>query len=1042
MAVVRRLLPALAGILLSAAHLGAQEATGNIKGTVVDSASKQPLTNVSVTVEGTSRRTITRADGSFDLTSVPAGTQSVRVRRIGFGTLTQNVTVPSGGTVTVEFGLVPQAAVLTEMVVTGYGSQRREAITGSVATIDANVANVGVVSNATQLIQGRVAGVSIIQNNGEPGAGAQIRIRGGTSISASNDPLYVIDGVAIENVQTEPGGVGVSGEPPLPRNPLNTLNPADIESITILKDAAATAIYGARAANGVILIETKKGSASSVDVEYDGYLAMSAAAKSLDLLNGDQYRAFVQGQVDLNTACNTPVVLPACSKVGLPGTSLTALRNFNTNWEDKVTRESATSNQNLSFTGGGRDTRYRASVNYMDQQGVALANGFKRLQGRLNGTHQTFSGRLRLGLNLTTSQVNNKYLPFNDVSGFEGGVFTNMVNFNPTFPVDTIDPTTGLKSYYEIGKGAQSVRNPVALAEQIDDVANTNRNMASATASFDVVNHLTAQMNLGVDRSRSRRETFWPAANPVGAVTNGLARQEQRDLQSLTLQNLLNYTNQYGTTEVEVIGGYEYNAYDVSGFGAEAHNFLTDAFGFNNLGAGATLLPPFSFNEESKLVSFFSRANVGFQEKYFVTGVLRRDGSSKFGEGNKWAVFPAVSASWRLSSEDFMRGGSITDLRLRAGWGLQGNPAVPAYASLIKLESQNGARYPFGGVAATGVAPTQNENKNLKWEQTTQTNVALDFGYKDNLLKGSIEYYNKDTKDLLLTVSVPQPAAVSTRLENIGRVNNKGLELNMDAQMIRKAKLDWILGGLLTIERNKVVDLGGRSFIATGDVSGQGQSGQVSQRILPGQPLGTFYGPRFIRVETAAGANAGKQLFKCVTPSATCVNGETTAPAGTDYEIIGNANPKFSFSISNQVTWGNFDLSALVRSDIGKDVFNNTALVYSTKGNALQNKNFLSAALSDPTDIREPAIFSSRWIEKGSFVRLQNITLGYTLPARLLGQAKGGRVYVSGDNVFLITKYKGYDPEVHVDNGLAARGTDYLTYPRARTFTTGVRLAF
>lgn len=1039
MAVVRSLFPVLAGVLLSAAQLGAQEATGNIRGTVVDSASKQPLTNVSVTVEGTARRTITRADGSFDLSAVPAGTQSVRVRRIGFGTHTQNVTVPPGGTVTVEFGLVPQAAVLTEMVVTGYGSQRREAITGSVATIDANIANVGMVSNATQLIQGRVAGVSIIQNNGEPGAGVQIRVRGGTSISASNDPLYVIDGVAIENVQTEPGGVGVSGEPPLPRNPLNTLNPADIESITILKDAAATAIYGARAANGVILIETKKGSAGAVDVEYDGYLAMSTAAKSLDLLNGDQYRAFIQDQVAQGAACAAQVPATVC---GLPGASLAALKTSNTNWEDEVTRASATSNQNLSFTGGGRDTRYRASVNYMDQQGVALANGFKRVQGRLNGTHQTFSGRLRLGLNLTTSQVNNKYLPFNDVAGFEGGVFTNMVNFNPTFPVDTLNPLTGQKAYYEIGVGAQSVRNPVALAEQIDDVANTNRNMASATASFDVVNHLTAQMNLGVDRSRSRRETYWPASNPVGAVTKGLARQEQRDLQSVTLQNLLNYTNQFDVHEIEVIGGYEYNAYDVSGFGAEAHNFLTDAFGFNNLGAGATLLPPFSFREESKLVSFFSRANYGFQEKYFLTGVLRKDGSSKFGEGNKWATFPAVSASWRISSEDFMRGGSITDLRLRAGWGLQGNPAVPAYASLIKLESQSGARYPFGGVAATGVAPTQNENKNLKWEQTAQTNFALDFGWKDNLLKGSLEYYTKDTKDLLLTVSVPQPAAVSTRLENIGKVSNKGLEFNMDAQMIQKAKLDWILGGVLTIERNKVVDLGGRSFIATGDVSGQGQSGQVSQRILPGEPLGTFYGPRFIRVETAAGPNAGKQLFKCVTASASCVSGETTAPAGTDYEIIGNANPKFSFSINNQVTWGNVDLSALVRSDIGKDVFNNTALVYSTKGNALQNKNFLSSALSDPTGIREPAIFSSRWIEKGSFVRLQNLTVGYTLPARVLGQAKQGRLYVSADNLFLITKYKGYDPEVHVDNGLAARGTDYLTYPRARTFTTGVRLAF
>jgi iron complex outermembrane receptor protein len=883
-------------------------------------------------------------------------------------------------------------------------------------------------------------------------------VRGGSSISASNDPLYVIDGVAIENVQTEPSGPGVAGSPSLPRNPLNSINPSDIESITILKDAAATAIYGARAANGVVLIETKKGAAGAVDVEYDGYIAMATQAKYLEVLNGNEYRAFVQDQIADSTACANEAIPRKC---GLGPSSLQLLRNSNTDWEKKITRRAPTSNQNLSFTGGGRDTRYRASLNYMDQQGIALANGLKRVQGRLNGTHQTFSGRLRLGLNMTSSQVNNKYLPFNNTSGFEGAVFTNVVNFNPTFPVDTLNLITGKRDFYEIGSGAQSVRNPVALARQVDDQANTNRNMGSANASFDIVNHLTTQMNIGVDRSRSRRQTYIPAASPVGATVNGLAQQEQRDLQSVTLQNLLNYTNHFDVHEIEVIGGYEFNDYDQGGFGIQTQNFLTDAFGFNNLAAGGSVQVPFSWREESRLVSFFSRANYGLRDKYFLTGVVRRDGSSKFGKGNKWAVFPAVSASWRISSEEFMRGNSITDLRVRAGWGLQGNPGVPAYASLIKLEAGSGYRYPWGtgGVPKTGVAPTQNGNENLKWEQTAQTNVALDFGWKDNLLKGTIEYYTRNTEDLILTVSVPQPAAVPTRLENVGKLTNKGLELNLDAQMIRKANLNWILGGILTVERNKIVELRSKNdIINTGDVSGQGQSGQVSQRLMAGYPIGTFYGPVFTRVasetEVIVGATetdtlwiAGQQLFRCTTgsvtaPDTTCSGGETRLPKGRDYTVIGNANPKFRFSISNNITWGNFDISALIRSDIGMDVFNNTALVYSTKGNALQNKNFLKSALSDPTDIREPAIFSSRWIENGSFVRLQNLTIGYGLPSRLLGQAKQGRVYVSGDNLFLITKYKGYDPEVHVEAGLASRGVDYLTYPRARTFTTGVRLAF
>jgi iron complex outermembrane receptor protein len=1008
---------------------------------VVDSASSQALTNVSVTVEGTQYRTITRTDGTYDITNVPAGDHTVRIRRIGYATLVKPVTVSAGQTATLDFAVNPQAAVLTEMVVTGYGSQRREAITGSVATIDASVANKGVVSNATQLLQGRVAGVNIIQNGGEPGSGIQIRVRGGTSISASNEPLYVIDGVPIENVQTEPSGIGIGGGASLPRNPLNSLNPTDIESITVLKDAAATAIYGARAANGVILIETKKGS-GPVAVEYSSYVATASPAKHLEVLSGNEYRSFVQAEVAKGTACAAATPATVC---GLPNSVLAGLRTANTNWEDEVMRSAITHNHDLAFSGGGGTTRYRASLNYMDNEGVTLDNGFRRYQGRLNGTHQTLNNRMRLGMNLTASQVNNNYIPFENTGGFEGGVFANMVMFNPTFPIDTVNPATGEHNYYEIGKGRQSVRNPVALARQVDDVATTNRILGSATATYDVISHLTAQMNVGVDRARGRREMYLPAASPVGAEWNGRARQEQRDVSSQTLQTLLTYNNNFlADHELEVVGGYEFNQYHVGGFFAEARNFLTDAFGFNNLEAGAEVIRPGSSDSTSRLVSFFGRANYGFRNKYFLTGVVRRDGSSRFGKDHKWAVFPAVSASWRISSEEFMQGNPFTDLRLRASYGLQGNPAVPPYASLLLLAADNGARYPFGDVSTTGVAPTRNPNPELKWEQSAQMDVALDFGWKDNLLKGTVEYYNKNTKDLLLTVSVPAGAPVSTRLENIGKVKNHGIEMNLDGQVMRRSNVDWILGGILTMERNEVVDLGGRTFITTGNVSGQGQSGQVSQRIMPGQPLGTFFGPKFVRVETAAGPNKGKQLFTCVpaTGRTDCVGGLTTSPTGSDYGIIGNANPDYQLGITNQLRWGRFDISALIRANIGQDVFNNTALVYSTKSNALQSKNFLKSALDDPTDIREPAIYSSRWIENGSFWRVQNITIGYDLPSRFIGTAKSGQIYVSGDNLLLLTDYSGYDPEVHVDAGLASRGIDYLTYPRPRTFTAGARLAF
>jgi iron complex outermembrane receptor protein len=351
----------------------------------------------------------------------------------------------------------------------------------------------------------------------------------------------------------------------------------------------------------------------------------------------------------------------------------------------------------------------------------------------------------------------------------------------------------------------------------------------------------------------------------------------------------------------------------------------------------------------------------------------------------------------------------------------------------------------------TGVAPVRNPNPHLKWERTAETNVALDYGVLENRFTGSLEYYVKNTSDLLLTVSVPQPAPVDTVLQNVGKLRNQGVEFSLDSRIYDRERMHWSAGLVFSAERNKVVDLGGRSFITTGGVSGQGQSGQVSERIMPGHPLGTFFGPRFVRVAAdtrIVGTDTiwrpGQQLFACSSTRATCVSGLTTTPAGEDYGVIGNANPDFTIGLHSEADWGRFDFSFLVRGAFGQDVFNNTALVYSTKGNALQDKNFLASALNDPTGIHEPAIFSSRWIENASFVRLQNVTLGYTFDLPRIGGLAGRttRLYVSGDNLLLLTDYSGYDPEVHAEAGLASRGIDYLSYPRPRTFTVGTRISF
>ena len=998
------------------------------------------MQSVTVTIEGTQRGAITRVDGGFLLVDVPAGTSRLRVTRIGYTPQLKDVAIAAGQVANVRFVMQAVAANLGAVVVTGYGSQRKEAVTGSVATINADEANVGAIANPTQLLAARAPGVNVTLNSGEPGAGAQVRIRGGTSISASNDPLYVIDGVPLQNNESEARGYGIGGSPALGRNPLNAINPSDIASITVLKDAGATAIYGSRGANGVVLIETKKGRAGQATMEYETYAAFGQAANTLGFVGGDAYRAFVTAQA-ANTANSTAL-----------RASLTTLKSGlgagSTDWEKETQRTSLTQNHNIAFAGGNQTTTFRASLNYADQQGIVISNGFKRLQARLNGNHEALNGKLRIGLNLSSTRIENNYLPFENTGGFEGGVFQNVAVFNPTRPIYVTNATSQQQTFFEIGLGRQSVRNPVALAIQTQDDGQTLRTLANVTTSYSIFPSLIAQLNVGTDRSNGQRNIYLPRGGAVGSEFGGLAQQAQRALSNQTLQTLLTWSPTVGhDVDFDIVGGYEYTDFDNTDFSAQSQGFTTDALGYNNLGAGARPQIPQSYQEQSRLVSFFSRANLGYKNRYFLTGVLRRDGSSRFGDANKWAVFPAVSGSWLISDEEFGKSLPFSQLKLRAGFGLQGNQAVAPYASLATLAPDGGARYIFGNTVFNGIVPNVNPNPNLKWEQSSQANIAIDYGFREGKYSGSLEYYSKKTTDLLLTVPISQTGAsfVSTQLQNIGAVQNRGLEFSLDARLYerRNEGLNLTGGLVLSVERNKVLDLGKASFIQTSGISGQGQSGTFIQRIIPGQPIGTFFGREF------AGFNAaGAQTFNKYTitrnaagiETSRVLNGTTTSADSATQIIIGNANPTFSLGLRTNGTWKHFDASWLWRAEQGRDVFNNTDLVYGTKANVTQGKNFLASALASPEGLTEPSVPSSRYIENGSFFRLQNVTVGYAF--KLPGSGRPVRAYVSGDNLLLFTPYTGYDPEVFIDAGLASRGVDYLSYPRARTFTTGFRVQF
>jgi TonB-dependent starch-binding outer membrane protein SusC len=1001
----------------------AQQTTGTITG-VVTGTGGQPLAGASVAVTGTTLGTQTGADGRFTITAVPSGQRNVRATFAGFGESVQQVNVVAAQTVTVNIQLTAQVFQLEELVAVGYGTQRREAITGSVATISAAEGLVGQITAPTEILRGRVPGVYIVQNDGSPGAGANVRIRGGTSISASNEPLYVIDGVPIQNVPTEAPQLGQNNA--LGRNPLNLINPNDIETITVLKDASATAIYGSRGANGVVLITTRRGAAGRVELTYDTYVAQAQPTKYIGVLTGNEYRTFVQQQIAAGV---------------LPADRANSLGAANTDWEREVLRNALTHNHNLSFSGGSQATQYFGSLSYMNQQGIVRSSGLERLAGRINARQQAFEDRLRLGLNLNASQVRNDYAPTENTGGFTGTIFTNMLVMNPTHPVLLAEPV-GNQRFFEIAPGAPTVRNPVAIAEQIDDDGISTRILGNVTADFDVLPSLTAQFNVGTDRSEGSRNAYYPRISPLGATTGGQAIVSQRSNFTTTFQSYLTYRLNRGFNDFDILGGYEFTSFSTRQTTAEARDFITDAFRYYNLGAGAVQEPPSSGRSDSRQASFFTRANYGLMNRYFLTGVLRYDGSSRFGEGNQWAVFPALSASWNIADEPFMANQNLfQQLRFKAGWGLQGSQEINPYVALITLGT--GPRAVFGEQTVVGVAPTTNPNPNLKWEETSQWNLGLDYRLAERF-SGTLEFYNKRTYDLLLTVAVPQPAPATNRLENVGSMRNRGIEFALDAQTFSRPNLDLVLGLSGSVDRNEVLSLGPSAFIVTGSVSGQGQSGQNSQRLMPGHSVGTFFGPEYVDVD-----NQGRQLFNRydVTRDAggnitsRTLAGTTLTPGGNDFMVIGDANPDFTLNGRGQLRVGDFDASFLLRGVFGNDVLNNTALVYSTKSAVNQDRNFLRSALNDPIGLREPAIYSSRWIEDGSFVRMQNVTVGYTLPAGLYAGGNA-RVYLSGDNLFILTDYSGYDPEVHTQAGLASRGIDYLNYPNPRTFTAGMRVSF
>jgi len=630
-----------------------------------------------------------------------------------------------------------------------------------------------------------------------------------------------------------------------------------------------------------------------------------------------------------------------------------------------------------------------------------------------------FENKLRLGVRFNPSFIKRHNTPYQQTAGFEGGVFTNVYKMNPTQPV----LLSGGGYYHPANPG---IRNPVALVESIVDETETMRLFLNATAEYDLFSGLTAKLNLGLDRTDASRNIYQPKSLPYAAAFGGRADVRNNEYQNVLFEPTLNYRLNIGASQkLEAWAGYTFQEFENRKAGTAAQGFGTDAFSFDNLEAGSVLLKPFSFRSKNRLISFLGRVIYNISDKYLFNVALRREGSSRFGTDNKWGMFPSGSIGWRLSQESFLQNfRSLTDLKLRVSYGITGNQDIGDYRSIAIVGT--GANAVIGDAIRTGIGRTQIANPDLKWEETSQLNLGLDFGLFADRLSGSIDVYNKKTEGLLLEFDVPQPSEVETRIDNAGAVENKGIEIALNTVNIASGGFFWRTNFNFAANKNEVTALGkGKKEIITGIVSGAGLSAERAQIVRPGEALGTFYGKRFLGYDAE-----GKEILSA------------------NREILGNAQPDYTFGISNSVNYKSVDFRVFVQGVQGFEILNNTRLEYQRPSNATNGINLLRGALADVAAGLSPSAsptLTDRFIEDGSFIRLQNVTLGYTFPTSWFKSLRSLRAYLSADNLFIITDYQGYDPEVNNfagERGVESLGIDYANYPRARTFTFGFNVGF
>jgi TonB-linked SusC/RagA family outer membrane protein len=964
-----------------------------ISGTVTNQETKAPLAGVSVMVSGSQKGTQTDNNGRFTINAAD-GTTLV-FSYVGF----LDFELKAEGQKNISIALATNVKGLSEVVVIGYGTQRKKDLTGSVATVTSKDFQKGVITTPEQMIAGKIPGVSIISNSGAPGSGSTIRIRGGSSLRASNDPLIVVDGVPLDNG-------GVSGSP----NSLSMINSNDIESFTILKDASASAIYGTRASNGVILITTKKGTSGKLKVNFSSVNSVSSLIKKVDVLSADEFRTVVNAN----------------------GTSAqkAMLGTLNTDWQDQIYSNAFATDNNISFSGGINKLPYRISVGFLNQDGILKTGYMQKASVALVLNPTFFQNHLKVDLNIKATNQQSRFA--------NQGAIGGAISFNPTQPVTVNSNRFG--GYFEYLDPATATgltnlagRNPVGLLNQRVDKGTPMRSIGNLTVDykFHFLPELRANLNLGYDVSKGTGTVFVSdsaASDYLSGGTGGQNNQYKQTKTNTLLEFYLDYAKNFTAikSRIDILGGYSFN------------NYLTTNYSFASYNAKGVKYPNtdpnFPFNKpENTLISYFGRLNYSYNDRYLLTATIRRDGSSRFAAANRWALFPSVALAWNMKENFFKKSQTVSEFKLRAGYGITGQQDGIGnydYLSSYSLSASN-ATYQFGNVFYQMYRPS-GYNPNIKWEQTATTNIALDFGFLDNRINGSVDFYYKKTTDLLN--SIPQPAGTNFSafiIANVGDMENKGVEFNINAQVIKKKDFTWDAGFNVTYNKNTITNL----TVLPKDANYVG---------FPSGTIAGGIGGQFVFINSVDYSKNTFYLYKQVYDKA----GKPVEGVFEDLNKDGiinqndlyksrSADPKVYMGFTTNVTYKKWNAGFVMRASFDNYVYNNNfsqtgiknqilgnTVLYNASRNYLET-NFVGNSLE---------LLSDYYIQNASFLRMDNMTIGYNA-GRVFSNRANLRISASAQNVFVVTKYKGLDPEL-------SGGIDNNLYPRPRIIALGINLDF